>query len=62
MGHLFVPAALVLWAGVALVRMWAAPDPVQAVEVQAEQPRQVEPPEKSVSQADSPRAAVHGEG
>jgi hypothetical protein len=44
MGHLFVPAALVLWAGVALVRMWAAPAPVQAVEVQAEQPRQAPVP------------------
>ena len=40
MGHLFVPAALVLWVGVAVVRMWAAPDPnpAPAVEVQAEQP------------------------
>jgi hypothetical protein len=36
MGHLFVPAALVLWAGVAVVRAVAtpAPTPVQAVEVQ----------------------------
>ena len=47
MGHLFVPAALVLWVGVAVVRMWAAPDPnpAQAVEVQAGQPGQVEPSE-----------------
>ena len=47
MGHLFVPAALVLWVGVAVVRMWAAPapNPARAVEVQAEQPRQVEPSE-----------------
>ena len=52
MGHLFVPAALVLWVGVAVVRMWAAPDPnpAPAVEVQAEQPRQVEPPEQSNSE------------
>ncbi|HEX8703778.1 MAG TPA: hypothetical protein VF815_33410, partial [Myxococcaceae bacterium] len=59
----FVPAALVLWVGVAVVRMWAAPDPnpAPAVEVQAEQPRQVEPPEKSVSQANPPVRAS-GEG
>ncbi|MDY7231387.1 hypothetical protein [Hyalangium rubrum] len=25
MGHLFVPAALVLWVAVAVVRMWATP-------------------------------------
>jgi len=62
MGHLFVPAALVLWAGVAVVRMWAAPAPVQAVEVQAEQPRQVEPSEKSLSRTKPPQALVHGEG
>ena len=63
MGHLFVPAALVLWVGVAVVRMWAAPapNPVQAVEVQAEQPRQVEPSEQSVSKANPP-AKARGEG
>jgi hypothetical protein len=39
MGHLFVPAAVVLWVGVALVRMWVTPEPAPAatVEVQAEQ-------------------------
>ncbi len=39
MGHLFVPAALLLWVGVAVVRMWAAPDPTPAATVQ-EQARQ----------------------
>ena len=63
MGHLFVPAALVLWVGVAVVRMWAAPapNPAQAVEVQAKQPRQAEPSEQSVSKANPP-AKARGEG
>jgi hypothetical protein len=30
MGHVFVPAALVLWVVVALVRSFATPDPAPA--------------------------------
>jgi hypothetical protein len=64
MGHLFVPAALVLWVGVAVVRMWAAPAPAPAaaVEVQAEQPSEVKPPEQTVSEAAAPQAQSQGEG
>lgn len=41
MGHLFVPAALVLWVGVVVVRTLAASEPAPAV--QADSPRAVAP-------------------
>ena len=66
MGHVFVPAALVLWVGVALVRAFATPAPVQApasaVEVQVQQPRPADAAGKSVSGADPKQARVHSEG
>jgi hypothetical protein len=53
MGHLFVPAALVLWVVVAVVRTFSAPaqPPAEEVEVEVElaQPRAQQP-------------AVQGEG
>src|SRR5512140_3580006 len=51
MGHLFVPAALVLWVGVAAVRALAtpapAPTPIRAVEVERATPRPAESSGKS---------------
>ncbi len=66
MGHLFVPAALVLWVGVAVVRALAtpapAPAPTRAVEVELEKPRAAGTSDKSVSEAQRPQAPVKGEG
>lgn len=66
MGHLFVPAALVLWVGVAVVRSLAtlapAPSPIRAVEVERTKPRPAESSGKSVSEAQRAAAQVHGEG
>ena len=66
MGHLFVPAALALWVGVAVVRAWATPaqDPasVPAVEVEVQQPRPSQADSQSLSEAERVQAPVHGEG
>jgi len=66
MGHLFVPAALVLWVGVAVVRLWAtpapAPTPFRAVKVESAKPRPAESSGKSVPEAERPQVRVHGEG
>ena len=66
MGHLFVPAALVLWVVVAVVRTFSAPTPAQApvpaVTKEVAPPRPEESADTSVSEADRSQARMHGEG
>ncbi len=66
MGHLFVPAALVLWGGVAVVRALATPAPVPmstpAVHGERMQPSASEVADHPVWETGQAEAPVKGEG